>query len=305
MVESKIDLIGIGMDLGGARRGTDSGPSAVRIAGLVNSLIKLGLEVNDQGNLLVSDGFDASVGDPKAKYLEQIVFACETLANTVQNSLDHDAFPLVIGGDHSIACGTIAGARRHLQSRDSQLGVIWFDAHTDMNTPQTTPSGNVHGMPLAACLGKGPDSLVNLAGQVPMIDPAKTVLIGVRSVDDRERNFVHETGCRVITMREIDVRGMSAVVDEAIEIATTDTAGFHLSFDLDGCDPSIAPGVGTRVPGGVNLRESHLFMELVAESEKLLSMEFCEINPIIDFGNQTAELAVELACSAFGKRILG
>ncbi len=300
----QIRVISAGLDLGGKRRGTSSGPTGMRIAGMSDSLTELGHIVSSGGVVDCKDFSVSEVGDPQAKHLDDIAQSCAELRDTVAGALEQQSVPLVLGGDHSIACGTVAGVSKYAASVGELFGLLWFDAHGDMNTPKTSPTGNVHGMPLAAILGKGPDKLAQLGASVPMVDATKTVLFGIRDLDDLERDTIKSVGCRAITMREIDVRGMSACIDEALDLVTQSTIGFHLSFDLDGCDPTIAPGVGTPVPGGTNLRESHYFMEEVAASDKMLSLEFTEVNPILDVGNQTAELAVALAGSAFGRRIL-
>lgn len=303
-VSRKIRIIDAGLDLGGRRRGTGAGPIGMRIAGMSDGLSALGHQVSRGGAVDCKDFALSDVGDVTAKHLDDIVASCSQLRDFVAEALAVDETPLVLGGDHSVACGTVAGVSQFAAARSQAFGLLWFDAHGDMNTPKTSPTGNVHGMPLAAILGKEPAALAGIGASNPMVDATKTVLFGIRDLDDLERETIKTTGCRAITMREIDVRGMSACVDEALDIVSDETLGFHLSFDLDGCDPSIAPGVGTPVPGGTNLRESHLLMEEVAMSQKLLSLEFTEVNPILDVSNQTAELAVALAESAFGRRIL-
>jgi arginase len=300
----KVELVGVPMDLGGGLRGVDMGPSAFRYAGLAAGLERLGIPFDDLGNIAVPRPESRQARNPNARFLAEITRCCTRLRARVERILDRGSLPLVVGGDHSIACGTIAGVSSWYQRREEAIGLIWFDAHADMNTPDTSPSGNVHGMPLAACLGYGPDELVMLGDRAPMVDPERTVLIGIHDVDIKERGLVARSGVRAFTMSALDRLGMSRVVEEAIEIATRGTAGFHLSFDVDGCDPAFAPGVGTPVPGGATLRESHLLMEQVAESGKLLGLELAEINPILDHANRTAELAVDLALSALGKRTL-
>ncbi len=304
MNKRDVSLIGVPMDLGGGRRGVDMGPSAIRIAGLERALTAMGLDFHDRGNVPVEVPESLEPRDERARFLEEIAGACEHLRDRVISVLDNGRLPLVVGGDHSIACGTVAGLSSWYHRKAQKIGLIWFDAHGDMNTPETSPSGNIHGMPLAACLGRGLPELTELGERFPMIDVENAVAIGVRSLDRREREIIKASGVRVITMREIDQRGMHEAMSEAIEIATKGTAGFHLSFDMDGTDPEVAPGVGTPVPGGTTLRESHLVMELVAETEKLLGLEFTEINPILDERNKTARAAVELATSALGKLIL-
>jgi arginase len=304
MIDKKVAMLGVPMDLGGGRRGVDMGPSGIRIANLEARVRELGVEFEDRGNVAVDQPESLAPTDPKARFLSEIAGSCEELRDRVGAALEEECFPLVVGGDHSIACGTVAGMSRHYHARGEKIGLIWFDAHADMNTPETTPSGNIHGMPLAACLGLGPGALVELAGTVPMVAPSNAVLVGVRSVDEEERRLVKEIGLKVFTMREIDMLGIHEVMKRAIAIASEGTAGFHLSFDLDGTDPSVAPGVGTPVSGGTTLRESHLVMEHVAASGKLIGLEMTEINPILDDGNQTARAAVELILSALGKTVL-
>jgi len=302
--DKRVGLLGVPMDLGGGLRGVDMGPSAIRIAGLGGAVASLGYGFVDGGNVPVSRPETRVPRDERARFISSIVHCCERLRGRVSRLLDEEIFPLVVGGDHSIACGTVAGLSSWHAERQRKIGLIWFDAHADMNTPETSPSGNVHGMPLAACLGRGPEGLVGLCSRVPMIDPGNVCLIGVREVDAGERELVRETGIHVFSMREIDMHGMSHVMDRAIEAATDGTTGFHLSFDLDGLDPQAAPGVGTPVTGGVTLREAHLLFEHAAASGKLLGIEMTEINPILDNANRTAELAVELILSGLGKRIL-
>ncbi len=304
MIAKPVHLLGVPMDLGGGLRGVDMGPSAIRIAGLGAAVAKLGLEFEDRGNLLVQRPDPKAPVDPNARYLKEIAACCRNLAEEVREVLSAGGLPLVVGGDHSIACGTVAGISGHYHSQGQKIGLIWFDAHADMNTPGTSPSGNVHGMPLAACLGRGPQELVAIAETTPYVDVKNAVLIGIRDVDKQERELVHESGIKAFTMRDIDILGMNRVMQEALEIAGDGTAGFHLSFDLDGCDPDVAPGVGTPVHGGITQRESHLVMEHAAESKKLLGLEITELNPIVDEANRTGRLAVELILSALGKRIL-
>lgn len=299
-----ISLIGVPMDLGGGHRGVDMGPSALRIAGIERAVRAMGLDFEDRGNVTVDVPERLQPRDESARFLREIAAACEDLRDEVLEVLGADRLPLVVGGDHSIACGTVAGLSSWHHRRGEKIGLIWFDAHGDMNTPETSPSGNVHGMPLAACIGRGPEALTRLGERFPLVDVDNAVAVAVRSLDRREREIIQQSGVRVITMREIDQRGIHDVMTEAFEIATRGTAGFHLSFDMDGTDPDVAPGVGTPVPGGTTLRESHLVMELVAETRQLLGLELTEINPILDHENQTAEAAVELAASALGKLVL-
>ena len=292
------------MDLGAGRRGVDMGPSALRLAGLNEKLTSLGYEVEDLGNVVVDQPESLPVGNPGARYLPQIAHTCTRLAEIVEQSADDGRVPVVLGGDHSIAIGTVSGMSRHFRKAGLKLGLIWIDAHADMNTPATSPSGNVHGMPLACCIGLGPRELTTIGGSAPQVEPTSVALIGLRSVDDVERFNVRGAGVHPFTMRDIDERGLRAVIIEAIDIVTAGTAGFHLSFDMDAVDPREAPGVGTPVRGGITYREAHLAMELMGDSGRMTSLEIVEVNPVLDEANRTALLAVELATSALGKRIL-
>jgi arginase len=304
MRHSTIAIIGAPLDLGAGRRGVDMGPSAVRVANLNARLADLGYEPEDLGNVPVVQRESHPEGDPKAKYLAQITDICKNLAGMVELALDAGKFPLVLGGDHSIAVGTVAGASKHFRARDQKLGMVWIDAHTDMNTPGSTPSGNVHGMPLACCIGLGPKELSAMYGYSPKIEPANVALVGIRSVDQKERDNVQQSGVHVFTMRDIDERGMRSVIQEAILRASAGTAGIHVSLDMDAVDPREAPGVGTPVRGGITYREAHLAMETLGDTGRVVSMEVVEVNPVIDEANRTAILAVELVMSAMGKRIL-
>jgi arginase len=304
MKKSHIAIIGAPMDLGAGRRGVDMGPSALRLAGLNDKLAALGYEVEDQGNVRVDQPETTPVGPAEARYLPQIAHTCARLAEMVEKAANEGRLPLVLGGDHSVAIGTVSGMARHFQKANRKMGLIWIDAHADMNTPATSPSGNVHGMPLACLIGWGPRELINMSGHVPAVDPSNVVLIGLRSIDDVERLNVRGAGVHPFTMRDIDERGMVAVIKEAIKIATADTAGFHLSVDMDALDPREAPGVGTPVRGGITYREAHLAMELMCDSGAMTSLEIVEVNPVLDEVNRTAQLAVELVMSALGKRIL-
>ena len=299
-----VAMIGVPMDLGGGRRGVDMGPSAVRIAGIRDGLERLGLAFEDRGNVAVPQPESREARNPRARFLNEIARACQRLRRRVEDALAAGAFPLVVGGDHSIAIGTVAALSSFHHRRDERVGLLWFDAHGDMNTPESSPSGNIHGMPCATVLGRGAPELVGIGERVPMVDPERTAIVGVRDLDNREREEIRDSGVRVFTMRDVDQLGISRVMGEALEIVNDGTAGFHLSFDMDGTDPSLAPGVGTPVPGGTNFRESHLVMELAAESGRMLALEMTEINPILDERNRTARAAVELVLSAMGKRIL-
>ena len=300
----KIRIIGVPMDLGASRRGVDMGPSALRVAGLQSRLKQLGRQVEDVGNVSVPQPEEQPYGEKKARYLDEISQTCKGLAEMVRKTLDEDMVPLVLGGDHSIAIGTVAGAAAHFNKKGKRIGVIWLDAHGDMNTPESSPSGNVHGMPLATIMGYGPPELTDLAGVKPMIEPRNVALVGIRELDSKERRFAKESGVHVFTMRDIDERGMREVMAEALRFAGDDTAGIAVSLDMDFVDPSDAPGVGTPVRGGVTYREAHLALEMIADSHAMVSFELVEINPVIDLHNTTALLGVELVLSGLGKKIL-
>jgi len=292
------------MDLGAGRRGVDMGPSALRVAGLNQKLAELGYSAEDLGNIVVDQPESLPTGPSHARYLPQIAHTCARLADMVERAADKGKVPLVLGGDHSAAIGTIAGLSRHFRKGGHKLGLLWIDAHADMNTPESSPSGNVHGMPLACVIGQGPAELTGISGHVPMVDPANVAIVGLRSVDDIERLSVRGAGVHAFTMRDIDERGMRTVMQEAIHAVSSGTAGFHLSFDLDAVDPAEAPGVGTPVHGGITYREAHLAMEIVCDSGLMTSLEMVELNPVMDVANRTAILGVELLMSALGKRIL-
>ncbi|MBK9315862.1 MAG: arginase [Acidobacteria bacterium] len=300
----KITIIGVLMDLGADRRGVDMGPSAVRVADLNERLTELGYDVVDEGNIPVRGAEMMQNIDPRLKYLPEIANACHILAEKVETALETGSIPIILGGDHSIAIGSVSGLASFHHKREHRVGVIWFDAHGDMNTPDTSPSGNIHGMPFAAILGHGAEELTHIGGFAPKAHPEDCVLIGARSVDPEEAVALKASGIRIITMRELDERGMSSVMDEAMWLASRRTAGFHVTMDMDFVDPDYAPGVGTPVPGGPTFRESHLAMEKIADSGKMLSFELTEINPILDVSNRTAELGVGLILSAFGKKIM-
>ena len=304
MKHSHIALIGAPMDLGAGRRGVDMGPSALRVANLNSRLKDLGYEVDDLGNVAVVQPETEPEGNASAKYLPQITSTCKQVADLVNQSLKEGKFPLVLGGDHSIAVGTVSGVSKHFHDQSQSIGLLWIDAHADMNTPESSPSGNIHGMPLACCAGFGPQELTHIYGFAPKVNPHNTVLIGIRSVDELEREVVHKSGVRAFTMRDIDERGMQAVMQEAVRIVSAGTAGFHVSLDMDSVDPQEAPGVGTPVKGGITYREAHLAMELLCDCGLVTSLEVVEVNPVIDEANRTALLAVELIMSAMGKRIL-
>ena len=300
-----IRVIGVPLDMGASRRGVDMGPSAMRVAGLEAQLEKLGHVVTDGGNIRVEIAETQTSGNKSAHYLKEITETCTRTAEAVVKTLEEGMTPLVLGGDHSLAAGSISGVAEFYRRRGQKIGVIWIDAHSDINTPQTSPSGNVHGMPLAALLGLGPEPLGNIFGYAPKIAAENTVLVGVRDIDAAERENIRRAGVTAVyTMRDIDERGRRAVMEEALRTAGNGTAGYHVSLDMDWIDPEDAPGVGTPVRGGATYREAHLAMEILADHDRLLSFEIVEVNPILDEHNRTADLAVELACSAFGKKIL-
>jgi len=304
IVPKKIRVIGVPLDLGQSRRGVDMGPSAVRVAGLEARLEALGHTVEDAGNILVAIAEQKKEGDPRAKYLKEIVATCTKHAELVLKTLEAGKIPIVLGGDHSVAAGTVAGVAEFHRRQGQKIGLIWIDAHTDINTPETSPSGNVHGMPLAAIMGLGPPELANIFDFSPKVAPENCVLVGVRDIDAVEKENVRKAGVEVYTMRDIDERGMRAVMEEALRIAGRGTAGYHISLDMDWIDPEDAPGVGTPVRGGATYREAHLVMEAIADHGRMTSFEIVEVNPVIDEHNRTADLAVELALSVFGKKIL-
>lgn len=304
MRRSKVKILGAPLDLGASRRGVDMGPSALRLASLNWKLEALGYEVEDLGNVAVVQQESTPTGPEQAKYLPQIARSCETLAHAVDKIAQSGGFPLILGGDHSVAVGTVAGVSHAYRENQQQIGVIWIDAHSDMNTPETSPSGNIHGMPLACCLGRGPRELTDILGYAPKVQPRNVALIGLRDVDVTERGLVRESGVTAFTMRDIDERGLRSVMIEALAVANDGTAGFHLSFDMDVLDPDEAPGVGTPVRGGITYREAHLAMETICDCDRMVSMEVVEVNPVLDVANRTALLAVELITSAMGKKIL-
>jgi len=299
-----IEVIGVPVDLGAGRRGVDMGPSAIRIADLEARLEQLGHRVEDFGDLDVKIPETQQVGQGKLRYKEPILATCQELCREVERSLGQGRLPLVLGGDHSIAIGSIAGSTSHFAKQGEALGVIWFDAHGDANTPETTPSGNIHGMSLAVSLGFGDEELVQLGGRAPKVQPRNTVLVGIRDLDAGERDFLKKSGVTCYTMRDLDERGMRDVLDEAIRLASDGTAGIHLSFDLDVVDPDDAPGTGTPVWGGISYREAHLAMEMFNDRANIVALDLVEVNPVLDSQNMTGLLAAELAQSALGKTIL-
>jgi arginase len=300
-----IHIIGVPLDLGGGRRGVDMGPSAFRIAGLRERQTHLGYEVVDRGDLPAPIPETQDQRDERKKYIDDIVRVCQRLYEMSLTSLESGAIPLVLGGDHSLAAGSVAAtAGWAAKASGLPIGLLWVDAHGDMNTPATSPSGNVHGMPLAALLGPEPSELSRVGGWSPKVLPGHTVLLGVRNLDDREKAAVRESHVHVFTMKDIDRHGIASVAEQAVSLAGNQTAGIHVSFDLDVCDPMIAPGVGTPVRGGLNYREAHMVMEIVADSGLLASLDMAEVNPTLDMQNTTAQLGTELVLSALGMNIL-
>jgi arginase len=301
---SPVHIIGVSLDLGGNRRGVDMGPSAFRIAGLAERLTALGITVVDEGDLVAPIPEVKSLGDPRKKYIREIARVCERLYKTSLGVLEKGGLPLVLGGDHSLASGSVAATADYVRRAQKPLGLLWVDAHGDMNTPASSTSGNVHGMPLASLLGPEPAELSRIGGFSPKVAADRTVLIGIRNLDDREKELMRDSGVHVFTMKDIDRSGIAAVVEQALTIAGRETAGIHVSFDLDVCDPTIAPGVGTPVKGGLDYREAHMVMEMVADSGLLRALDLVEVNPILDDRNATAILAAELASSALGQKII-
>ncbi|MCL4810961.1 MAG: arginase [Vicinamibacteraceae bacterium] len=299
-----VHIIGVPLDLGAGRRGVDMGPSAFRIAGLDDRVRELGYELVDRGDLATPIQETKEPGDTRKKYIQEISAVCQALYEQALEVLEAGGFPLVLGGDHSLGAGSVAATAAHADRRGQRLGLLWIDAHGDMNTPLTSGSGNVHGMPLAALLGSEPAELAGIGGFSPKVRPQDTVLVGVRNLDTREKAMVREAGIHVYTMKDIDRLGIAAVMEQAIATATRDTMGLHVSFDLDVCDPGIAPGVGTPVRGGLDYREAHMAMEMLADSERLLALDMVEVNPVLDVRNSTATLGTELVLSALGQEIL-
>ena len=290
--------------MGGSRRGVDMGPSAFRIAGLSEQITALGRVVVDRGDLPSPIPETKKHGDPRKKFIKEIAKVCERVYQAARASIEEGAIPLVLGGDHSLVAGSVAATAEFVRRDGKPIGLIWVDAHGDMNTPGTSTSGNVHGMPLAALIGPEPAELSRIGGFSPKVAADRTVLIGIRNLDDREKERIRESGVHVFTMKDIDRAGIAATVEQALAIAGKGAGGIHVSFDLDVCDPSIAPGVGTPVKGGFNYREAHMLMEMVADSGLLRALDLVEVNPILDDRNITAILGAELASSALGQRIL-
>lgn len=304
IIPRNIRVIGVPLDLGQSRRGVDMGPSAVRVAGLEARLEAIGHVVEDAGNIAVAIPEQKKAGAANAKYLKEITATCTKSAEMVLKTLEEGKFPIVLGGDHSLAVGTVSGVAEFYRRKNQKIGLIWIDAHSDINTPETSPSGNVHGMPMAALMGLGPAELGNIYDFSPKVRPENCVLVGIRDVDQHEKENIRRAGVQCFTMRDIDERGMRTVMEEALRMAGRGTAGYHISLDMDWIDPEDAPGVGTPVWGGATYREAHLAMEIISDHGRMLSFEIVEVNPVIDSHNQTADLAVELALSALGKKIL-
>jgi arginase len=300
----KIRMIGVPMDLGASRRGVDMGPSALRVGGIAQHLKSIGHQIEDIGNIIVKQPEEQHYGEKRAKYMAEIVETAKGLAQLVEKALEDGMLPLVMGGDHSVALGTVAGVGSFFRKKEKRTGLIWLDAHADMNTPDSSPSGNIHGMPLAAIAGYGPDDLTQIAGTKPMVIPHNICMVGVRDIDAKERKIIKESGVHVFTMRDLDERGMREVMAEALRFAQDETDGISVSLDLDFVDPTDAPGVGTPVRGGVTYREAHLAMEMIADTKSVVSLEVVEVNPVIDQHNQTAMLGIELVMSGLGKKIL-
>ena len=299
-----VRILGVPLGYGASMAGVDMGPAALRVAGLNERIAQLGYQVQDGGDIRLERPKSRPKANDKLKYLQEISIACEQLAKDVHAAMKAGELPIVLGGDHSIAIGSISGVASHCREQNETLGLIWFDAHADMNTPETTPSGNIHGMPLSTLLGYGSPELVNVAGFAPKLDPKFCAHVGARDIDRGERELINRLGMRFFTMREIDERGMSACMDDAIAIASGASYGYSVTFDVDALDPREAPGSGTLVRGGLTYRESHLGMEKIAEAGGMKSLEVVEINTALDVNNRTAELGVELILSALGKTIL-
>jgi arginase len=299
-----LSILGVPLAYGASMAGVDIGPAALRVARLNQRIARLGYSVHDLGDMRLERPQSLPEADEKLKYVREISNTCQQLAIEVEGILKAGQLPLILGGDHSIAIGSFAGAVSHYKKQNETLGLIWFDAHADMNTPESTPSGNIHGMPLATLLGYGTPELINVAGFAPKLDPRLCAHVGARDIDPGERELIRKLGIRFFTMREIDERGMKEVMDEAIKIASRGSAGYTVTFDVDVLDPGDAPGSGTLVRGGLTYREAHLGMEKIAEAGGMRLLEIVEINTALDVNNKTAELGVELILSALGKTIL-
>ncbi|MBT3341118.1 MAG: arginase [Planctomycetes bacterium] len=299
-----VRILGVPLDLGAGHRGTDMGPSALRIAGVHQALEAHGCDVRRESDIHVPAMETREPRNLHARFRQEILHVCSDLHDRVRQVLAEGARPLIYGGDHSLAMGSVAGVAGHYRDLNQEIGLIWFDAHGDMNLPKTSPSGNVHGMPLAHLLGRGDKDLAMIGGFAGKVKPENVALVGIRDIDKGEREIIRESGIHAFTMRDIDERGMAAVTREALAVVNQDTAGFYLSFDVDGLDPDVAPGVGTPVPGGVDFREAHLMLEMIAENHRMVGMEVVELNPVLDNGNASAEAMKHLILSAFGLTIL-
>ena len=299
-----VHVLGVPMDLGSGRRGVDMGPSAIRIAGLEDRLRELGHQVVDEGDLVIKNMEELKVGDVHARYLAEIARAAKLAAGKIERIMAKGHFPLVLGGDHSISVGTVSGIAAFCRARRKKLGLLWIDAHGDINTPETSPSGNIHGMPVASLLGEGPDTLTAIRGTAPKVNARNVALVGIRSLDEGEKVRLKRHGVQVHTMSDIDRSGIHRIMKKALARVTDGTDCVHVSFDLDAVDPTVAPGVGTPVKGGLDYREAHLIMELLHDSGVMTSLELVEVNPILDDRNASGLFAVELVQSAFGKKIL-
>jgi len=302
--KQNVSIIGFPMDLGADRRGVDMGPSALRIAGLQTKLEALGYKVEDNGDIKIEIMERQKIKNPKLKYLDEIIKTSRLLADKVERVLDKGDFPICLGGDHSMALGTISGIASFCKKRKLRLGVIWIDAHSDMNTDETSPTGNIHGMPLAALMGLGCDELVNLLGFSPKLYPENCVLIGIRSIDEAEKVNIKKLKVPIYTMNDIDKLGIHRIIAKVLKQFREKVDHIHISFDVDSVDPSVAPGVGTPIPGGLSYREAHLLMETIAECGCMSSLEIAEVNPILDHKNQSASFTSELIASSMGQRIL-
>jgi arginase len=299
-----VDITGVPLDLGAGRRGVDMGPSAFRIANVAQRIAALGYSVADHGDISVPIPEVIGVENQRARYVKEISAVCETLYSRVRESVLANHVALSLGGDHSLAAGSVAGTASALDRQNRKLGLLWIDAHADMNTPESTLTGNVHGMPLACILGKGPPELAGIGGFSPKVDPRRCAVIGLRNLDEREKEIVRQSGVHAFTMNNIDRQGMAAVMEEALDAVSDGGAALHVSFDMDGVDPAVSPGVGTPVRGGLSYREAHLLMEMVADTQRMVALDIVEVNPIMDHQNSTAVLGCELILSALGKQIL-
>jgi arginase len=299
-----VHVLGVPMDLGSGRRGVDMGPSAIRIAGLEERLRELGHEVVDEGDLVIKNMEELKVGDVRARYVAEIARAAKLAAAKIERVMSQGHFPLVLGGDHSISVGTVSGIAAFARTKRKKVGLLWIDAHGDINTPDTSPSGNIHGMPVASLLGEGPAALTGIGGTEPKVDPRNVALVGIRSLDAGEKVRLKRHGVQVHTMADVDRNGIHRIMKKALAWVTAGTDYVHVSFDLDAVDPTVAPGVGTPVKGGLDYREAHLIMEILHDSGVMTSLEMVEVNPILDDRNASGAFAVELVQSAFGKKIL-